>query len=61
MSKQKNGREFKSKGVSALPDWWETVEGEAQSMGLTKSSFIRMAVNYFLRKRPDHFEDIRAN
>lgn len=38
-----------SKGVSASPTWWETLEEQAEEMGLNRSSLIRLAVNDYLK------------
>lgn len=42
-------REYQVKGVSAPPDWWETVDGTASEMGIGRSGLIRMAVNDYLK------------
>jgi len=43
-------REYEARGISAHPDWWQTVEDQAEEMGLNRSSFIRMAVNDYLKE-----------
>lgn len=44
-----NGREYVSKGVSALPDWWDKVEDTAKELGMNKSLLIRVAVDSYLK------------
>lgn len=44
-----NGRKFVSKGVSALPEWWDKVEETAAEMGTNKSFLIRVAVDQYLK------------
>lgn len=49
MSQDGNSREYVSKGVSALPEWWDRVELAAGDLGINRSLLIRIAVDQYLK------------
>jgi hypothetical protein len=38
-------------GISAKPSWWDMVNREAAEADLPTSTFIRRAVNFYIRER----------
>jgi hypothetical protein len=49
MGRNGGNREYVSKGVSALPEWWDRVEKASKEMGANRSFLIRTAVDQYLK------------